>query len=154
MLYIGFFPLGSQALYLLYTLTCLLQTAATSPQMLYNKLPILFTTFYAVYWTVVWTWVCKTEFLFTSAPKCTVINYFKNEHNWTTDSSGLLLYSALMYCVTANNLLYTKAYVYTDLTWGDRKETKSSRETNNTVYTQTWKTVVMLFKTMVSSNWS
>lgn len=37
------------------------------------------------------------------------------EHNCTTDNSGVLLYSALIYCVTANNSVYTRDYVYIDL---------------------------------------
>lgn len=45
-----------------------------------------------------------------------VTKYFKNEHNWTTGNSGLLLYSALIYCATANNSLYTTDYAYIDLT--------------------------------------
>jgi len=37
-------------------------------------------------------------------------------HKWTTDSSGVLLYSALIYHVIANNSLYTRDCVYIDLT--------------------------------------
>jgi len=43
MLYVCFFPLSAHVLYSVYTLTWLLhQIAAASPQMLYNKLLILY----------------------------------------------------------------------------------------------------------------